>query len=53
MNHIITDEDIEIVEDCLYGLIETWNLKTKWEKIDNKYVNRVYNYKDENLLFTG
>jgi hypothetical protein len=53
----MTEEDLEVVEDCLYGLIETWGLKTKYIPKENPtpYSTtqiREYGFEDDNR-FTG
>jgi len=53
----MTEEDLEVVEDCLYGLIETWDLKTKYIPKENPtpYSTtqiREYGFEDDNR-FTG
>ena len=53
----MTEEDLEVVEDCLYGLIETWGLKTKYVPKENPtpYSTtqiREYGFEDDNR-FTG
>ena len=55
----MTDEDMEVVEDCFYHLIEDWDLKTKYVPKQNptpsrprSIEDRKYGFDDDNR-FTG